>query len=153
MSKAYAEFIRTFTFESGVGLPIVQPGSSLPFSTNTVPSQGVEYFQDEKDPKKVGFIVGKGRYFILFEFNTAAGSEISLLVNGRNPRTEGDRYPYARVVSDGVPTNKSVLIEAPKKINLITLTNTGKTLVGLESIPNTRIGNTSEITHIIIRQL
>src|SRR5437868_5255815 len=108
--NVHGEFINTFTFgDRKVQLPIVQPGGHLVFPFPTVRPVGIEYVTDEKG--NAALIAPRGVYNVSLAFNTPKGSEISFLVNGRNPRivnnntSTGDSdgeskrgYPYARTV-------------------------------------------------------
>lgn len=57
-------------------------------------------------------------------------------------------YPYTEIISDGMSTNNSFLIEAPKVINLISITNTGNNLIIPRPIAGSKIKTTSVITYI-----
>ena len=148
-SHIYGEFIRTFTFSEIPQLPIVQPGGSLVFPIPTVQPKGVQYIDTEN---RVGLLVPKGIYLISYTLNPSEGSTVDLLINGVSPVTP-TMFPYGKsIITNGV-LDVSYLVNAPLQNNLISLINGGSTLFTLNDIPNTKIGDTSIITHIRIQRI
>lgn len=147
--SVYGEFIRTFTF-SLVELPIVEAGKNIPFPIATVPPSGVFY-----DATRVGLVVPSGVYEVNYTLNPSAdGAIVDLLVNGVKPTTvTAPHFTYAESVINSHPLHVSYLVNAPNSSNLISLNNGGTTLFGLSDIPNTKVGNTSIITHIRVERL
>lgn len=147
----YGEFIRTFTFETGVALPIVQPGGSVVFPTATVTPHGVKYVDE---PGRVGLLVPRGTYLVSWRLNPSAGASVNLLVNGVSPLTVGTpTFPYTQSVTTTV-LDVEYLVKAPnKKNNLISLVNGGNALFTLNNLPNTTIGLTSVLTQVRVQSL
>jgi len=143
--KVYAEFVDPFTF-SGPQLPVVQPGGFVPFPVATVEPEHVKYVQSGS---QVGALVPRGVYRVTWSMNPGEGADISLLVNGTSAGA------FTRVVADGsVYVLQDVLVKAPhRRDNLIALQNTGNSLFTRGSLPNTRVGNTSVLTHVVIERL
>lgn len=150
-TPVYGEFIRTFTFSEVPQLPIVLPGQNIVFPIPTVQPKGVTYVEDAN---RVGLLVPKGTYYILYTLNPSEGSTVDLLVNGEIPATATTSFLYGKNIVDTPPLSKSYLIKAPlQNNNLISFINGGSNLFTLSDIPNTRIGNTSIITHIRIQRI
>lgn len=149
-NAVYGEFIRTFTFSEGVELPIVQPGGNLIFPIQTARPKHVSYV-DNND--RVGLLVPIGTYLVSVVLNPSNGASIDLLVNNVLPLTSTN-YQYTKLVTTTEYLNVEYLVHAPLRYNnLISLKNSGETLFTLNDIPNTRIGNTSVITHIRVHRL
>lgn len=97
--SVYGEFIRTFTFEPSVQLPIVQPGGNLIFPIETVKSKNITYVEEEN---RIGLLVPKGTYLISYIINPSQGATINLLVNNKIP-TSKSMFPYGKsIVNDDV---------------------------------------------------
>jgi hypothetical protein len=141
----YAEFADPFTFDS-LQLPIVQPGGFVPFPLATIEPEHVTYVSSGN---QVGALVPRGVYRVTWSMNPSEGAEVSLLMNGTQAG------PFTKIVADGsVYVLQDVLVKAPHRHdNLIALQNTGSTLFTRGSLPNTRVGNTSVLTHILIERL
>jgi hypothetical protein len=145
----YGEFIRTFTFSQAPQLPIVQPGGSFVFPIPTVVPQGVKYVED---PDRVGLLVPRGTYILTLIVNPSVGSTLNLLINGQL-HSAPNAYPYTQTITETLVFN-TYLIEAPlRHNNLISLVNGGTNLLTLGDVPNTKIGNTSILTHIRVQKI
>jgi len=148
-TSVYGEFIRTFTFNPG--LPIVQPGASFVFPNPTVPPSGVQYIEKAD---QVGLKVPRGTYLVSWTLNPNEGASVSLLVNGIAPTSLGTpAFSYTQAIITSSLSNQ-YLVKAPlKKNNLISLVNSGTSLLTLNAIANTTIGPTSIITHIRVQRI
>lgn len=145
--RVFAEFVRTFTF---AGLPQVEAGALVPLGVPTVPPKGARYVDDS--PTRVGLLVPEGTYRVTWHMNPSVGASVSLLVNGVSPTLVGG-YTYDAVAAEG-PVFEDLFIRAPReRDNLISLQNSGASLLTLGDIPNTHIGTTSMITHIQLERL
>lgn len=145
----YAEFIRTFVFPSR---PIVQPGESVPFPIPTVLPLGITYVDE---PGRVGALVPSGIYRVSWQLNPEPiGASVTLLVNGLLPQTLPP-FAYTQQIVDGTAyINAEYLITAPfPQNNLISLVNAGTSLFSLADLPNTKIGDVSILTHVLIQRI
>lgn len=152
--KVYGEFIRTFTFSNTLPqLPIVQPSAFFEFPQATVTPQNVQYINENG---RIGLLVPRGDYRVIWKFKTGAGATVSLLVNGREAYTEDGKFPYSKITTiDSVAgVSLEYFIKAPlKRNNLISIQNTGTTLLGLDNIPNTLISSATSQSIGVITQI
>ena len=148
----------TTTPSSTPTLPIVQPGGAIPFPIPTVTPIGVTYV-DEED--RVGLLVPRGVYNVLWSVNPGVGANITLRVNGVAPLTRptpdgGIPFPYTTLVrGENTPSIVAEhLVEAPLKTNnLLSLVNTGESLFSLGDLPNTRLGDTAVLTQVRVERV
>lgn len=103
--------------------------------------------------KDSGVIIEKkGRYQISWILNPSPGAKVALLVNGKQQTINGGGYPFGTQIQ--IPGSEmmraSYLIEITQDYSLLQLQNIGETLLSLQDIPNTKIGNTSNLTEVNI---
>lgn len=148
----YGDFIRTFTFSSGLpSLPIVLPNGSIPFPIATVPPVNCRYVESEE---QTGLLVPKGVYRVKWLLSPSEGASVTLLVNGEVPTPVNNAYPYTQQIVDSkTPLGGQYYIQAIEKMNLLSLVNTGPELLTLGNVPNTRVGDTAIITHVQVEKL
>lgn len=160
----YGEWIRTFTFNSSLGapsLPIVQPGSDIPFPIATIKPHNIQYIEENNH---AGILVPPGDYRITVTLNPSEAAQISLLVNGQLPLTRSQPpFTYTQQIMNPQSSvmNFSYYVNVSKEhqTNLITLQNTGTQLLTLNNILNTTLpvpngsSTTSIITQVQIQRL
>lgn len=145
---ASAEFQSTFTFSSGVQLPVVFPGQNVPFPLAVVPPQKIRYSSSRN-----ALLIPRGRYRVRWSLNPTDGAQVALQVNGISPLTENG-FPYTQTVKvASVPIVKDHIVLAPNRWNVLTLVNIGSVLFGTGDLPNTRIGDTAVLTEVQVERL
>ncbi len=144
---AYGQFLNTFDFGSRLPqLQVVQPKGTFVFPVTTIDPVGVQYFNDGT---KSGVLVPQGDYKVSYKVNTEGNSQIAITVNDKIPRASNG-YLYTVNSQTNKPINFSCLIKAPKKINLVSLTNIGNELISLGYIRGTKNGTIGTVTDFII---
>lgn len=156
LKNVSGQFIRTFTFGPEVKLEIVQPGGSFAFPLATIESKNVIFVDQDSvaDNSLVGFILPRSRLSVLLEFNSSPGAQVSLLLNGKKLVATDKKTIYGTVKTVDFPVSLVYYIDATEKeFNFLSVENTGTSLLTLNDIPNTKVGNTSEISRITIQSV
>jgi hypothetical protein len=150
----FGDFIRTFTFSSSlVKLPIVQPGENIPFPIEVVKPKHVRYIEEEL---LTGLLVPRGTYRVRWLLNPSDGASISLLVDGKVVKAK-NQFPFSHQIKqrrgrDNL-INAEYLVQIHKTPGLLSLVNSGKELLTLNDIPNTKIKNTAIITQFQVERI
>lgn len=154
--RVFGQFIRTFEFpgvdDNKVALPIVQPGEYFTFPIPTIQPRNITYFDDGKF---CGLIVPKGPLSVKFEFNTEPNAKVAVMLNGTLLEAVDPKQTQYGIITtvDGSSVDMTYLIDPPKDKNIISFRNIGKTLLTQNSIPNTRVGDISEICRVTVTSL
>jgi len=152
----FGQFIRTFTFGPGVGLPIVQPGGNLEFPIPTVPPLHVKYVESSRYGP--GLELGSGTWRVAVRVNPSVVADFTVLVNGQAPKALGTSYEYTHTIRTDAGGGAALTLEydvvAPRRRrNILSIQNTGSSLFTVGDIPNTRIGDTALITEVTVQRL
>ena len=146
----YGEWIRTFTFDSKTNpsLPIVQPGGFLVFPLETVKPKNIQYIDQDN---QTGILVPPGTYRISVLLNPSEGANLSLLVNGQLPLSRSiPPFTYTKQIMSPFTNimhfTYYIDIAKSQSINLISLQNSGTSLLTLNNIPNTTLPNSTSLT-------
>lgn len=150
---AYGEFVQLFTFDGAPQLPVVMPGGSVVVSTPTVKPEQVKFVNEPGS--RVGLLVPRGTYRVLWELSPTGAARVDLLVNGELPLTKVGSFPYTASVTTGPALiRKEFLVSAPRrKHNLISLVNAGPALFGLDPLPNSTVDSTSVLVHLQVEMI